>query len=191
MRSPSRAVKPEPVLRYPVGVSWLCRNGLSGNAPPRWLSKRHGKGTGLAEGDAGRAGLRARRLHHRSDRAGRPRGGDPWPWRSCKAGQHPCARHVRHPRDHAHPLRPRGRGQPAAPGLRRLARARRGETCLRPGRPCPGLGPGGDGIWRPACRGLRRLQAPAGSDLRALRAGGLRSLHHGGDLRPAGLPPPR
>ena len=43
----------------------------------------------------------------------------------------------------------------------------------------------------PAHRRLRRLQAPAGSDLRAVRAGPLRRLHHRGDLRPAGLPPSR
>ena len=61
---------------------------------------------------------------------------------------------------------------------------------LRPGRPCAGLRPGRAPLAGPAHRRLRRLQAPARSDLRALRAGALRPLHHRGDLRPAGVPPP-
>ena len=44
---------------------------------------------------------------------------------------------------------------------------------------------------RPPHRRRRRLQAHARPDLRRLRAGPLRRLHHRGDLRPAGLPPPR
>ena len=42
-----------------------------------------------------------------------------------------------------------------------------------------------------AHRRLGRLQAPRRPDLRAVRAGRLRRLHHRGDLRPAGLPPSR
>ncbi len=42
---------------------------------------------------------------------------------------------------------------------------------------------------RQSGRCFRRLQAPARSDLRAVRAAELRPVHHRGDLRPAGLPP--
>ncbi len=38
-------------------------------------------------------------------------------------------------------------------------------------------------------RRLRRLQGRARPDLRAVRAGALRRLHHRGDVRPAGVPP--
>ena len=38
-------------------------------------------------------------------------------------------------------------------------------------------------------RRLRRLQGRRRSDLRAVRAGAVRRVHHRGDLRPAGVPP--
>ena len=44
-------------------------------------------------------------------------------------------------------------------------------------------------LRRAAHRRLRRLQGRRRSDLRAVRAGALRRLHHRGDLRPAGVPP--
>ena len=44
---------------------------------------------------------------------------------------------------------------------------------------------------RPADRRVRRLQGRRRSDLRAVRAGPLRRVHHRGDLRPAGVPPRR
>ena len=40
-------------------------------------------------------------------------------------------------------------------------------------------------------RRLRRLQGRARSDLRAVRAGAVRRVHHRGDVRPAGVPPRR
>ena len=46
-------------------------------------------------------------------------------------------------------------------------------------------------MQRAAHRRLRRLQGRARSDLRAVRAGALRRVHHRGDLRPAGVPPRR
>ncbi len=49
---------------------------------------------------------------------------------------------------------------------------------------------------RSSCKGmphrrLRRLQGRAGPDLRAVRAGAVRRVHHRGDVRPAGVPPCR
>ena len=44
---------------------------------------------------------------------------------------------------------------------------------------------------RPARRRLRRLQERRRSDLRAVRAGAVRCVHHRGDVRAAGVPPRR
>ena len=46
----------------------------------------------------------------------------------------------------------------------------------------------GRGRW-PARRRLRRLQERRRSDLRAVRAGAVRRVHHRGDVRAAGVPP--
>ena len=57
-------------------------------------------------------------------------------------------------------------------------------------RPRARLGPDRHRGRRHPHRRLGRLQARRGPDLPALRGGALRRLHHRGDLRPAGLPPP-
>ena len=112
---------------------------------------------------------------------------------------------------HPRPRGPRARRQPALPrgaaparallrkrlgadasiahaGVRRAARPRRRHRQLPPRGPRAGLRADphrapGRGVGR-----LRRLQARAGPDLRALRGGALRHLHHRGHLRPAHLP---
>ena len=113
----------------------------------------------------------------------------PRPWRPCAAGPSRRAGHARDAGDHARPLRGHARHRPAAAEIRRKRAGRRRRCAARAGRPHPGLGAGRAGIQGPAHRRLGRLQAPARSDLPALRAGALRRLHHRGDLRPAGVPP--
>ena len=66
-------------------------------------------------------------------------------------------------------------------------RRRRGD--VPSGRPCARLRASGGRARGRADRGVRRLQGRAGSDLRAVRAGAMRCLHHRGDLRAAGVPP--
>ena len=88
-------------------------------------------------------------------------------------------------------LGPEFAGSTQAGGLRRDDRARRRRGRLPSGRPRARLGADRRRGRRPAHRRGGRLQAPARPDLRAVRAGGLRRLHHRGDLRPAGVPPPR
>ena len=57
------------------------------------------------------------------------------------------------------------------------------------GRPCARLGADLGRVRRAAHRRLRRLQERPRSDLRAVRAGPLRRVHHRGDVRPAGISP--
>ena len=95
----------------------------------------------------------------------------PRPWRSCGHGS------------------ASGRGGAAAARLGRDARHQRCARLAAAGRPRAGQRPGGDGVSRLPRRGQRRLQAQRRPDLRRLRAGALRRLHHRGDLRPAGVPP--
>ena len=68
---------------------------------------------------------------------------------------------------------------------------RRGRRQLRPRRPCPRLGADRPRLQGRAGGRVGRLQAPPRPDLRAVRAGAVRHLHHRGDLRPAGVPPSR
>ena len=81
-------------------------------------------------------------------------------------------------------------GTTQAAGFGETDRARRRQRHLPPGRPRARLGPDRRRGGRLPDRRLGRLQAPPRPDLRRLRAGALRRLHHRGDLRPAGLPPP-
>ena len=68
---------------------------------------------------------------------------------------------------------------------------RRRDGALHAGRPCAGLGADRHRGRRHPRRGVGRLQARRGPDLPALRGRALRRLHHRGDVRPAGVPPPR
>ena len=74
-------------------------------------------------------------------------------------------------------------------GESRDARRRQGDVPSR--RPRARLGADRGRGERPAHRRLGRLQGRRRSDLRAVRAGALRRVHHRGDLRPAGVPPRR
>ena len=74
-------------------------------------------------------------------------------------------------------------------GETRRSRRRQGDVSSR--RPCARLGADRGRGRRPAHRRLRRLQERRRSDLRAVRAGAVRRLHHRGDLRVAGVPPRR
>ena len=69
--------------------------------------------------------------------------------------------------------------------------ARRRDGELSSGRPCAGFRADLRRAQGHADRRLRRLQGPARPDLRAVRAGAVRRLHHRGDVRPAGVPPSR
>ena len=81
-------------------------------------------------------------------------------------------------------------GATQAVALRRDASTLGGVTVTLPsGRPRARLGADRGRTQRPAHRRLRRLQGRARSDLRAVRAGALRRVHHRGDVRPAGVPP--
>ena len=74
-----------------------------------------------------------------------------------------------------------------SPSAMANAAARRRDGELSSGRPCARLGADPGRGRRPAHRGLGRLQGRGRSDLPAVRAGGLRRLHHRGDVRPAGV----
>ena len=69
------------------------------------------------------------------------------------------------------------------------ARRRQGEIPSRG--PCAGLGADRGDLQGHLHRRLRRLQGRRRSDLRAVRGGALRRLHHRGDVRPAGVSPRR
>ena len=82
-------------------------------------------------------------------------------------------------------------GSTQAIGYGESVDARRRQGDLPSGRPCARLGADRGRGGRPAHRRLRRLQGRRRSDLRAVRAGALRRVHHRGDVRPAGVPPRR
>ena len=82
-----------------------------------------------------------------------------------------------------------GSTQAAAYGESHQPRRRQSDIPSR--RPRARLGADrGRGHW-PARGRLRRLQERCRSDLRAVRAGALRRVHHRGDVRAAGVPPRR
>ena len=80
-------------------------------------------------------------------------------------------------------------GTTQAIALWRGDQARRRHRQIPSGRPCAGLGADRGVLQGHLHRRLRRLQGRARSDLRAVRSGALRRLHHRGDVRPAGVPP--
>ena len=83
------------------------------------------------------------------------------------------------------------RGRDAGRRARATDPPRRRDRELSPGRARARLGAVAVEAGGRPDRGLRRLQAPPRRHLRAVRAGGLRRLRHRGDLRAAGVPPPR
>ena len=74
-------------------------------------------------------------------------------------------------------------GSTQAVQLRRNADARRRHGDVPSGRPCARLGANRGRVQGPADRRLRRLQGRARPDLRAVRAGAVRRVHHRGDVR--------
>ena len=80
-------------------------------------------------------------------------------------------------------------GSTQAIALRRKRQPRRRESHLPSRRPCARLGADRGRGERAARRRLRRLQERSRSDLRAVRTGAVRRLHHRGDVRAAGVPP--
>ena len=107
----------------------------------------------------------------------------------ARPGNASCAGNRADDRDHAGALWRAGRRRLAAARLWRDVDDRRGAGAAGAGRPCARQRPDRARLPRQPGRRLRRLQAPAGSDLCAVRAAALRSLHHRGDLWLAGLPP--
>ena len=79
--------------------------------------------------------------------------------------------------------------QHAGDRLWRRNSARRRHRQISSGRPRARLGADRGHLRGHLHRRLRRLQGRARSDLRAVRSGALRRLHHRGDVRPAGVPP--
>ena len=135
--------------------------------------------------------LPARRLLHRSDAPGGARADHARPLRPRHGRPRRGARHAGDARHHGDPARAR-----TSPGRRRSrrigeprARSAASAVTLPSGRPRARLGADRGGGGRAAHRRGRRLQARARPDLRGVRAGRLRRLHHRGDLRPAGVPP--
>ena len=82
-------------------------------------------------------------------------------------------------------------GSTQAIALWRGDQARRRHRQIPSRRPRAGLGADRGLLQGHLHRRLRRLQGCARSDLRAVRGGALRRLHHRGDVRPAGVPPRR
>ena len=173
--------------RREIGRATALRPGLAVGRPRRLSAsdapRRHSRA------DAVRRVLQVRRLPHRPDPGGGEGADHPWPFRPCARRPRRGARHAGDARLHAAALRREFRRPHAGGPLRRDADARRRARHLPSGRPRARLGADrGRGQW-PADRRLRRLQGRARSDLRAVRAGALRRVHHRGDVRPAGVPP--
>ena len=82
-------------------------------------------------------------------------------------------------------------GSTQADRLWRGTEARRRHDQVSSRRPCAGLGADRGLLQGHLHRRVRRLQGRARSDLRAVRSGAVRRLHHRGHLRPAGVSPRR
>ena len=154
---------------------------MSSNDP----SRRH------PAADAGRRVLQARRLLHRPDAAGREGADHPRPFRPRARRPRRRAGHAGDARPDAAALRREFRRHDAGGRLWRDRHARRRARDLPSGRPCARLGADRGRGQRAAHRRRRRLQGRRRSDLRAVRAGPVRRVHHRGDVRPAGVPPRR
>ena len=85
----------------------------------------------------------------------------------------------------ARPAPPRGRRAAPRRRIRRGGRHQRRARVAAPGRAYPRLGAGARRASRRGLGGVRRLQARARSDVRAVRAAALPHVHHRGDLRAA------
>ena len=131
--------------------------------------------------------LQARRLPYRSGAAGRAGRDHPWPFRPRPARPWRGAGDAGNARHDAAALRRQFRRQHAGDRLWRGNQARRRQDKISSGRPCAGLGPDRGVLQGYLHRRLRRLQGCARSDLRAVRGGAVRRLHHRGHLRSAGV----
>src|SRR5580704_8694914 len=141
--------------------------------------------------DAGRRLLQIGRLPYRPDAAGRAGADHACPFRSCPRRPWRRAGNAGDPRPDAAALRREFRRLDASGGLWRKSRARRRQSDVPSRRPCARLGADRGRGRRPARGCLRRLQECRRSDLRAVRAGAVRRVHHRGDVRAAGVPPRR
>src|SRR5580704_16255973 len=141
--------------------------------------------------DAGRRLLQIGRLPYRPDAAGRAGADHACPFRSCPRRPWRRAGNAGDPRPDAAALRREFRRLDASGGLWRKSRARRRQSDVPSRRPCARLGADRGRGRRPARGRLRRLQERRRSDLRAVRAGALRRVHHRGHVRAAGVPPRR
>ena len=157
---------------------------------PQCLSRSHAPRRS-PRADPVRRVLQARRLPHRPDAAGRAGADHARPFRPCARRPRRGAGDAGNARHHAAALRRGFRRRDAgdrAMARRVDARRRHGDASIRPA----------------MCSARRRSRSSASglrivasgdykdvrrSDLRAVRAGAVRRLHHRGDVRPAGVPP--
>ena len=133
--------------------------------------------------------LQARRLPYRPGAAGRARRDHPRPFRPRPPGPWRGAGDPRDARHDAAALWRQFCAQHAGDCLWRGDPARRRHHQIPPRRPCAGLGADRGHLQGHLHRRVRRLQGCAGSDLRAVRGGAVRRLHHRGHVWLAGVSP--